>query len=1073
MHNNSYIEKDNFICLNNNDSNYIIKNDTSHNISNTLTGGSTPISQDNAICNSNHISLNGNKNSDSNNISLNGNKNSSNNNSGDNGKLGQIKEMNLDNPEPEIDPIEKSENAQKNHIEALRKLKSNPEINLKRGDEISKNPCLFIYDNLILKKKNEKVQNFINKLSMNAFNLYFPKSSNIYNQMSMVLSLLNGDVDDILISLKYLIDYFDKINFLIVNILNKLKKRKKIKNNQVITHLIDFILNKLCEKNINYKYNKTNVLDFYDNLMSPGTSFFESGIKSDAINLKDLRLIYFYKHDIKIKKEKSFIQKKSIDINNNEEDLLNNYFIDKDRNIHDFIIKNREYELNYNKYFKKKKRILTGEIPIPNICIGVNESFNEKSIFDFEYSDIFSKKNKNPNDINNYVKKYIKDKTKCSQTKNNICNCITNIIVSIDNDAKLRTHVNLAKKETKNIKNILIKIRKIENLVDRIIKYDNENQIIYNRDKEEDETDESEKSDESNDEQGDIKSGVDVLGWAKSGNFNYSDNKMGVHVNFQETNNEKIIESEIKEIDKETDNNEVAKICREMCVDDLKIENDHTDKVSQNFSNINLKEKEKENSLINCCTKEENTKFSLNKSSDIFKRTFSEIYSSEERKKMKKQKTMNSYDNESDNESDESIKTYYWESLDFNCVFLGSVKKGSCRHKSLLFKVLCDSVGIPCRFIRYVKNREILYYNLVLIPSIPAQNVIEIIIPIFWDRRIKTKSNISGYSKLSISSFLSNIKINFSNIDKFFLKIWENSTEFINIDDYFTLKKKLGVGGFGEVWSVSLKSEIEDNSSFFFFSIKKTSHFALKIMDINEFNLNESIIMREKAHTNVINFYCVFKGYQLLTNRQHEEERKESFCFLLELADTSLEKVFSDQSVAYNLNFVRLTLMEIANVMSYIHQQTPNHEFYIYRDLKPDNILIKNKKMLLTDFNLSRKIDEDFEYLMSQCCGTKGHLAPEQKSLLYDQKIDIWAFSIIIAKFLKHKNFNYFSHDNYKVNLKHFEIQDKFLINLLLVCVDESPFMRPSFSDIYRMLFDEIIRNELEQFYRERMLQNF
>lgn len=60
---------------------------------------------------------------------------------------------------------------------------------------------------------------------------------------------------------------------------------------------------------------------------------------------------------------------------------------------------------------------------------------------------------------------------------------------------------------------------------------------------------------------------------------------------------------------------------------------------------------------------------------------------------------------------------------------------------------------------------------------------------------------------------------------------------------------------------------------------------------------------------------------------------------------------------------------------------------------------------------------------MSQCCGTKGHLAPEQKSLVYDQKIDIWAFSIIIAKFLKHKNFNYFSYDNYKIDLKHFEIQ--------------------------------------------------
>ncbi|EAA16202.1 hypothetical protein [Plasmodium yoelii yoelii] len=59
------------------------------------------------------------------------------------------------------------------------------------------------------------------------------------------------------------------------------------------------------------------------------------------------------------------------------------------------------------------------------------------------------------------------------------------------------------------------------------------------------------------------------------------------------------------------------------------------------------------------------------------------------------------------------------------------------------------------------------------------------------------------------------------------------------------------------------------------------------------------------------------------------------------------------------------------------------------------------------------------------------------------------------------------------IDLKHFEIQDKFLINLLLVCVDESPFMRPSFSDIFRLLFDEIVRNELEEYYRERALHDF
>lgn len=36
------------------------------------------------------------------------------------------------------------------------------------------------------------------------------------------------------------------------------------------------------------------------------------------------------------------------------------------------------------------------------------------------------------------------------------------------------------------------------------------------------------------------------------------------------------------------------------------------------------------------------------------------------------------------------------------------------------YQVLCDAVGIPCRFIRYVKNGQVQYYNLVLIPSIPG-----------------------------------------------------------------------------------------------------------------------------------------------------------------------------------------------------------------------------------------------------------------------------------------------------------------------------------------------------------------
>ncbi|KNG76370.1 hypothetical protein PFMG_02525 [Plasmodium falciparum IGH-CR14] len=161
----------------------------------------------------------------------------------------------------------------------LRKLKSNQEINLKRGEEINKNVCTFLYDDFILSKKKKGLNKIINKLSLNTFNLYFRKHSNCYIQVPPVLNLLRGDIDDILIGLKYLFDNIDEINFLILNFLNKLKKKKKIQKNKVLLHLIDFILNKLFENNLNYRYKKTCILDFYENLMFNKNTFFESGIE--------------------------------------------------------------------------------------------------------------------------------------------------------------------------------------------------------------------------------------------------------------------------------------------------------------------------------------------------------------------------------------------------------------------------------------------------------------------------------------------------------------------------------------------------------------------------------------------------------------------------------------------------------------------------------------------------------------------------------------------------------------------------------------------------------------------------
>ncbi|ETW43221.1 hypothetical protein PFNF135_02695 [Plasmodium falciparum NF135/5.C10] len=882
--------------------------------------------------------------------------------------------INYHKNDEKIKHVEREEdNINKTHIEMLRKLKSNQEINLKRGEEINKNVCTFLYDDFILSKKKKGLNKIINKLSLNTFNLYFRKHSNCYIQVPPVLNLLRGDIDDILIGLKYLFDNIDEINFLILNFLNKLKKKKKIQKNKVLLHLIDFILNKLFENNLNYRYKKTCILDFYDNLMFNKNTFFES----------DTHLFLYIQ--ILLKGKKILIT----DFNLSRK-------VDQD------------FEFLMSQCCGTKGHLAPEQ---KSVCY-------DKNVDVWAFSIIISK--------------FLKH-----QNFHYFSHCIEII--------------NTAKKEVRNVKNVLIKIKKIEHLVDKLIKYDKENIIVEDKNEETKEKkkcaqnklnmtyeqqggegkeyylDEDKTGDSQHNEHVDNENIKCIKKKSNNQDINiYLEmNQRGInndHINDDHINDDHINDDHINDDHINNDHINNDHINNDHINNDH-INNDHINNTLKNKLNekcflqkdnyINSREKLKKGLIkrkYNELTNEEKLKHCKHKNElenyPNMRKTFSQIFSSEERERKRKRKEKRkkqtntkddvdrkdksdkdnkNYENNtndksdknedeisSQKDSDESIKTFYFEEFDFNFVLLGSVKKGSDRHKSLLFKVLCDSIDIPCRYIRYVKNKTVHYFNLVLIPSIPAQNITECLIPIFWENnKIKIKTNLNIQSKITISNFLNNIKIKFNFLDNFFLKIWENNNEVINIEDYFIFEKKLGMGGFGEVWKVKLKNGTDLHTSFFYSDIKNTSTFALKILDMNEFNLNESIIMREKAHTNIIKIYCVFKGYQILINRQRENEKKESLCFLLELADTSLEKLFCDKRTVYNLNFVRLTLLEIANIMSYIHKPNIKQEFYIYP------------------------------------------------------------------------------------------------------CIDDNPFMRPTFEEISRLLFNEIIRNELEQNTRLKMMNIF
>jgi serine/threonine protein kinase len=73
------------------------------------------------------------------------------------------------------------------------------------------------------------------------------------------------------------------------------------------------------------------------------------------------------------------------------------------------------------------------------------------------------------------------------------------------------------------------------------------------------------------------------------------------------------------------------------------------------------------------------------------------------------------------------------------------------------------------------------------------------------------------------------------------------------------------------------------------------------------------------------------------------------------------------------------------------------------------NILLTTlKKVKLTDFNISRKIDDTSEkHTLTTDCGTRFYKSPEILNSKYDYKTDIWYFECV-DRFLYHKSLTIF-----------------------------------------------------------------
>jgi tousled-like kinase len=158
-------------------------------------------------------------------------------------------------------------------------------------------------------------------------------------------------------------------------------------------------------------------------------------------------------------------------------------------------------------------------------------------------------------------------------------------------------------------------------------------------------------------------------------------------------------------------------------------------------------------------------------------------------------------------------------------------------------------------------------------------------------------------------------------------------------------------------------------------------------------SMREYHIQSRLRHPNVVRLYDVF------------EIDQDSFCTVMEYVDG----VDLDQFLKKNKNMCekdsKAVLLQILCGVKYLHEQKQR---IIHYDMKPANILMHEGMVKITDFGLSKVMEEESDKieLTSQGAGTYWYLPPEcfvmdkDKAPRISPKVDVWAVGIIFYEML-------------------------------------------------------------------------
>ena len=216
-----------------------------------------------------------------------------------------------------------------------------------------------------------------------------------------------------------------------------------------------------------------------------------------------------------------------------------------------------------------------------------------------------------------------------------------------------------------------------------------------------------------------------------------------------------------------------------------------------------------------------------------------------------------------------------------------------------------------------------------------------------------------------------------------------------NFKNYYELKKKLGGGGFGEVYRAKLKRNNKERAIKIIDITKiRGEVLSTKLRALNEDDMKPYI----EGFYNEINIMEILEGHKDNENTVKFYEffhTQDEFVIVMELCDDNLLHYFSEKTNSFNCKEILDILTQLNNSFKIMVENK-----LVHRDLKLENILIKKKdngKIIykLTDYGISKQL-LNLTKLQTKA-GSSKFMAPEvEKEDKYNQECDLWSLGVII-----------------------------------------------------------------------------